>query len=124
IFGDRFFTAPARWFSRRAAAAGAPVWLYSFSYVRTSQRSKTPGAPHGSELPYVFDSWDKISLRAAFLPAADRAMTALVHTAWITFAKTGTPAAPSLPAWPPYNAQRDELLDLGATPAVRAHFRH
>jgi para-nitrobenzyl esterase len=122
IFTDRNFTAPVRWFARQAAKH-APVWLYRFSYVRLSQRQKTPGAPHASELPYVFDSWDKISSRASLLPAEDRAMTALVHSCWVAFARTGVPACQGAPPWPAYTTHGDELLDLGQTPAVRQHFR-
>ena len=50
-----------RWLARRSAEEGSPTWLYWFSYVRRSQRSKVPGASHRSEIPYVFASWDKIS---------------------------------------------------------------
>jgi para-nitrobenzyl esterase len=122
LFADKWFTAPVRWYARRAAAA-APTWLYYFSYVRSSQRGKVPGAPHGSEIPYVFDSWDRISRRAALLPAEDRAMTAVVHGLWVSFATTGVPSSPQLPPWPAYTAERDELMDLGIKPALRAHFR-
>lgn len=122
LFADRFFNAPVRWFARQAAA-GAPAWLYQFSYVRVSQRAKVPGAPHGSEIPYVFDSWDRISSRAARLPAADRAMTALVHSCWVAFARTGAPVCQGAPAWPAYTPERDELMELGLAIGVRQHFR-
>jgi len=122
LFTDRAFTAPMRWYARQAAP-GAPVWLYRFSYVRPSQRDKVPGAPHGSEIPYVFDSWDKISSRAALLPAEARAMTALMHSCWIAFARTGIPACTGGPAWPAYTPDRDELMELGVPTAVRQHFR-
>jgi para-nitrobenzyl esterase len=122
IFTDREFTAPERWFARQAARR-APAWLYRFSYVRVSQRQTTSGAPHASELPYVFASWDKISRRAYLLPAEDRAMTALVHSCWAAFARTGVPACQGAPAWPAYAAERDELLDLGQVPTVRQHYR-
>jgi para-nitrobenzyl esterase len=122
IFTDREFAAPVRWIARQASRR-SPAWLYQFSYVRVSQRQKTPGAPHASELPYVFDSWDKVSRRAYMLPAEDRAMTALVHSCWVAFARTGVPACQGAPAWPAYTADRDELLELGLVPAVRQHFR-
>ncbi len=124
LFGDRFFTAPERFYARQAAAAGSSAWLYVFSYVRTSQRSQVRGAAHGSEIPFVFASWDKIApRRAAFLPQEDRAMTALVHAAWVAFARTGSPDVSGLPAWPLYTARRDELLDLGTTVTVKQHYR-
>ncbi|HEX4496546.1 MAG TPA: carboxylesterase family protein [Thermoanaerobaculia bacterium] len=122
LFNDRFFNAPVRWFARRAAA-GAPAWLYHFSYVRPSQRSKDPGAPHASEIPYVFDSWDKLSSLSRLLPAETRAVTATLHSCWVTFAKTGVPTCQGAPAWAPYSPERDELMEFGPTATVRQHFR-
>ncbi len=122
LFTDRHFTAPVRWFARRAAA-GAPAWLYQFSYVRPSQRDKVPGAPHGSEIPYVFDTWDKLSALSRMLPPETRTMTALVHSCWVAFARTGVPACQGAPAWPAYSADRDELMELGLATGVRRHFR-
>jgi para-nitrobenzyl esterase len=126
LFADRFFTAPVRWFARQAAG-GAPSWLYRFSYVRPSQRSKVPGAPHGSEIPYVFDSWDKLSPMSSLLPAEARTMTALVHSCWVSFARTGVPVCQGAPAWPAYTRERDQLLELGLptgpSTEVRQHFR-
>jgi para-nitrobenzyl esterase len=122
LFNDRFFNAPVRWFARRAAS-GAPAWLYHFSYVRPSQRSKDPGAPHASEIPYVFDSWDKLSSLSRLLPAETRAVTATLHSCWVAFAKTGVPTCQGAPAWAPYSPERDELMEFGAAATVRQHFR-
>jgi para-nitrobenzyl esterase len=122
LFTDQLFAAPMRWFARQASPR-APVWLYHFSYVRVRQRGTVPGAGHGSEIPYVFDSWDKISRLAALLPAEDRAMTALVHSCWVSFARTGVPICQGAPPWPAYTPARDELLELGTPVAVRQHFR-
>jgi para-nitrobenzyl esterase len=122
LFTDRYFTAPVRWFARQAAP-GAPAWLYRFSYVRPSQRTKVPGAPHGSEIPYVFDSWDKLSSLSSLLPAEARAVTALVHSCWVSFAKTGLPACQGAPAWPAYAPDSDELMEFDLKTAVSRHFR-
>ena len=122
LFTDRFFNAPVRWFARRAAS-GAPAWLYHFSYVRPSQRAKVPGAPHASEIPYVFDSWDRLSSASSLLPAETRAVTSAMHSCWVAFAKTGAPACQGAPAWPAYSPERDELMEFGLTIGVRQHFR-
>jgi para-nitrobenzyl esterase len=122
LFTDRYFTAPVRWFARRAAP-GAPAWLYRFSYVRPSQREKVPGAPHGSEIPYVFDTWNKLSSLSSLLPAEARAMTTMIHSCWVAFATRGTPACQGAPAWPAYTPERDELMEFGLTTGVRQHFR-
>jgi para-nitrobenzyl esterase len=125
IFTDHEFVAPVRWLARQATKHAA-VWVYHFSYVRVSQRQKTPGAPHASELPFVFSSWDKMSARAALLPAEDRAMTALVHSCWVAFARGGAPVCQGAPAWPAYKVDggnSDSLLEFGLEPEVRRHFR-
>ncbi len=122
LFNDRNFAGPVRWYARRAAPL-APTWLYRFSYVRVQRRGRVPGAAHGAELPYVFESWDKLSPRITRLSAEDRAMSATVHALWVAFAKTGAPAAPNLPPWPAYTGERDELMELGSVPAVVGHFR-
>ncbi len=115
LFRDLYFAAPARWLAGHASTA----FLYRFSYVRRSQRGRAPGAPHGSEIPYVFDSWDRAPSGGAFLPAEDRAEATLIHACWIAFAKTGAPACPGLPAWPAYRPGTDLTMDLGVEPVVR-----
>jgi para-nitrobenzyl esterase len=122
LFNDRYFNAPVRWFARHAAA-GAPAWLYHFSYVRPSQRAKLPGAPHASEIPYVFDSWDKLSSLSELLPAETRTLTATIHSCWVSFAKKGAPSCQGAPVWPAYSPDKDELMEFGLTTGVRQHFR-
>jgi para-nitrobenzyl esterase len=118
VFRDANFAAPSRWIADRASAA-APVFLYRFSYLRRSQRGGlVPGAGHGAEIPYVFDSWRQSPSGGARLPAEDRAEAARVHALWVAFAKTGTPAAPDVPEWPRYSASSDRLLDLGVTATI------
>ena len=126
LYGDRFFGAPTRWVAARSAAK-AETWLYRFSYVPEHERTALPGAPHGFETPFVFDSWDKLpaSLLTAFAGSAagptpqDRAMTARIHGCWVAFAKTGRPTCPATPAWPPYSQAGDQLMDFEVQPVVR-----
>ena len=41
---------------RVLAAAGQPAYEYRFSYVAESMRKQWPGAPHATEIPFVFDT--------------------------------------------------------------------
>ena len=118
---DRFFGAPCRWIAGENARR-APTFLYRFSYLPKALRSVLPGAPHGSELPYVFDNL--ASFPSAGPPSAeDEAMAERVHHCWTSFAKTGRPICPGAPTWPRYSPRTDRLMDLSQMPIVRSHVR-
>ena len=53
---------PARHLADEAARAGRPVWHYRFSYVAESEHGELMGAPHGSKIPFTFNSagWEKL----------------------------------------------------------------
>ena len=53
---DRMMVEPARFIVRTFAAAGAPAYHYRFWYVAESMRAKWKGAPHATEIPFVFDT--------------------------------------------------------------------
>lgn len=110
LFRDANFAAPSRWVAR-IASASVPVFLYRFSYIRERQRGRVAGASHGSEIPYVFDSWRQAPMGGAFLADQDRAEVQTLHSAWVAFAKTG--AAP----WQPYRPGNDELFEFGVDSA-------
>ncbi|HEY5070483.1 MAG TPA: carboxylesterase family protein [Caulobacteraceae bacterium] len=124
MFTDGFMGAPARWIAARASA-GAPTWLYHFSYVLDVQRPTSKGAGHASEIPYVFASWDKLgAIGMGLKPSAgDLEMTRIVHACWVAFAKSGVPACPPAPAWPRYTPASDRLMEFDSAPAVKQHFR-
>jgi para-nitrobenzyl esterase len=121
MYTDSHVGAPARWVAERTAN-GAPTYLYHFSYVRPTERGKVRGAAHGAELPYVFDSWSKAA-PSLTLSAEEQAVTRMVHSCWVTFARTGKPQCEGAPTWPRYSVQDDQLMDLGVSAEVRQHFR-
>jgi para-nitrobenzyl esterase len=118
---DGHVGAPARWIARKAAR-GAPSYLYLYSYVLSLQRGKARGAAHGSEIPFVFDAWDK-ALPQLPLSAEDRTATRLMHSCWVSFARTGKPACDGAPEWPAYTSGSDQLMELGTSARVRQNFR-
>ena len=122
LFNDRAMGAPARWIAARQAAH-APAWLYYFSYVPERQRTTRPGTNHASEIPFVFDSIDAIPGRSALATPSERAETALAHSCWVGFAKTGRPLCAGGQPWPAYTAASDQLLEFGDPPRVLTHFR-
>jgi len=122
IFDDEVMGAPARWLAARQSVK-APAYLYYFSYVRVVRRGKIPGANHTSENPYVFDTQMGIPNYADQIQAQDRAMAALVHSCWVSFAKTGAPTCKGASAWPAYAPSRDQLMEFGLTADTRSEFR-
>ena len=96
--------------------AGQPVWEFRFSYVAESMRSQWPGAPHASDIPFVFDT-----VRARYadqLTAADESIARKIQGFWVQFAKTGDPNGAALPDWPKYSAGTDTLMNFTAGGAV------
>jgi len=126
MFTDAVMGAPAHWIAGQAAnqASGGRSWLYHFAYVLDMQRATSPGAGHDSEIPFVFDSWNHLGALGAGLKLSDRdkAMTALVHSCWVAFAKTGAPTCAGGPAWPAYTRKRDTLIDFDAPTTLKTHF--
>ena len=124
IFTDAVMGGPARWVATQESA-GHPAYLYHFSYVLDAQRPTSKGAGHASEIPYVFDSWDKLGPNGEGVPvsAADEAIAKRVHSCWASFAKTGKPACAGGPEWPAYSTTTDSLMEFDATPHIEQHFR-
>ena len=113
---DRMMIEPARFVAGIFSRAGQPVWEFRFSYVAESMRSQWPGAPHASEIPFVFDT-----VRARYadqLTAADQGMAQKIHAYWVQFAKTGDPNSAALPGWPKFSADTDTLMNFTADGAV------
>jgi para-nitrobenzyl esterase len=124
MFTDGFMGAPARWIASKASA-GAPTWLYHFSYVLDVQRPTSKGAGHASEIPYVFASWDTLGpIGMGIKPTADDwATTRMVHACWVAFARTSRPACPPAPPWPSYSPASDTLMEFDRTAQIQQHFR-
>jgi para-nitrobenzyl esterase len=127
---DRYFGAACRWIAGRNALK-APTFLYRFSYVPKAMRNVLPGAPHGAELPFVFDAWGRYPppIQRALLgsdsgpTAEDLAVTRQLHDCWVSFAKTSRPVCPGAPAWPAYSRRKDELMDFDSTTTIQGHLR-
>ncbi len=102
---------PARFTANSFVAKGEPVYMYRFSYVpRSMQERLRYGAPHGSEIPYVFDNLR--DSRWMTVMAKDKEVARMIHDYWINFAKTGNPNGRSLPKWPKYNPKTNEIMEF------------
>jgi para-nitrobenzyl esterase len=121
--GDQMMVEPARRTARLLAARGQPVYEYRFSYVAESLRKTTPGAPHATEIPFVFDT---VAARyGKELTEADEASARAMHAYWVAFAKSGRPQVPGQPEWPAYDSSKDVLMNFTNTgPAAQPDSWH
>ncbi|HET6180260.1 MAG TPA: carboxylesterase family protein [Candidatus Sulfotelmatobacter sp.] len=113
VGADALMLEPARFSLRMLTAQDLPAWEYRFSYVATSMRSLWPGAPHATEIPFVFDTVK--AKYGAQLSEDDARMAKQVNTYWGNFAKTGDPNGKGLPSWPRYEKSTDELMNFTLT---------
>ena len=107
---DRFMMEPARFVATVFASRGVPTYEYRFSYVADSMRKDWPGAPHATEIPYVFDT---VAARyGEKLTPADEKIAQQTLAYWVAFAKTGDPSTGNAIAWPRYSAETDMLMNF------------
>jgi len=93
------------------AAQGAPAYVYQLDWASRLPNGRT-GAWHTSDIPLMLDN-AAAEGSGAVGPEAQR-MADLMSEALLSFARTGAPDHPGLPAWTPYSLARREtmLMDL------------
>ena len=112
---DRHMLEPVRMTARAFSRNGSPVYAFRFSYVLSGMRERfTQGAPHASEIPFVFNTLDAGN---GFGPSAvptseDYAVAEKIQAYWVNFAQTGNPNGPGLTHWPSYDEKKDEIFDF------------
>lgn len=112
ITTDRVWAEPARFTAKAFVTQGAPAYVYLFSYVPASMQERMPnGAPHASEIPYVFNNLDA-RWGVEETTAEDKNMARLMNTYWANFAKTGNPNGMGLPEWPLYDSQTNKIIEF------------
>ncbi|MEJ5977652.1 carboxylesterase family protein [Novosphingobium sp. PS1R-30] len=98
-----------------AAKAGkAPAYMYLFDWH--SPVLPHLKAAHGIDGSFYFDNTEALPITEK--NAGARLLARRASTAWANFAKTGTPAAQGLPAWPAYSADKRETMILAAEPHI------
>lgn len=80
------------------------------------------GAAHAVEIPFMFDNLDRggVGFLVGEIDDEMRSLATAMADAWVAFAKTGTPVADGLPAWPSYESGGRNTMILDRTSSVEA----
>jgi para-nitrobenzyl esterase len=104
---------PARMTTKAFVAKHAPAYMYQFGYVPVPMRERSRyGAGHGSEVSFVFNTLNARWGNPGEATPEEKELARIMNTYWANFAKTGNPNGKDLPAWPLYNIQKEEILDI------------
>jgi para-nitrobenzyl esterase len=114
---DRVMAGVADWATKRAAAARSKVYVFEFAHRMPGPVHDSWGAYHSSEIVYWTRNLDKLDRPWA---ADDRQVSRVLSGYWLNFIKTGQPNGAGLPAWQPWSAANRRLMELDATPRLRA----
>ncbi len=96
---------------------------YQFQFSRPMPGRENLGAPHGSEVPYVFGTL-AVGRNASRYNATDYRVSAEMEGYWTNFAKTGNPNGGNLPHWPRFNPSTRAYIDFtSAGPVAREGLR-
>jgi len=95
------------------------AYVYYFDHRTPISRN---GAGHAAEIPYVFRTLGTFSGPSGLIGAPqpeDRAMSDLMSSYFVNFAKTGDPNGPGLPKWPAFTESAQMVMHLDAKSGAR-----
>ena len=116
----------------RESAFAWPTWAWArlhsrngrekaFTYYFDHRMAASPdGADHAAELPFVFGNLGGIGGRGTSADdPRDRAISELIMSYWVNFARTGDPNLPNLPHWPAFTEADQKAMFFDDEPGAR-----
>jgi para-nitrobenzyl esterase len=107
------------WALLQSKHGAGKAYVYYFDH-RTPQSPN--GAGHAAEIPYVFRTLGKFSGPVGLVAPPrpeDHAMSDLMSSYFVNFAKTGDPNGPGLPPWPAFTEPSQTVMHFDAKPSAR-----
>ena len=118
---DTFFRPETIEFIRQKSEfTEAPTYSYQFTYEFPIDGGKA--AWHCAEIPFVFHNIDRIAV--CNVPGETDRLQERMATAWINFARYGSPETPSLPNWPACTPGDEATMIFDRTCEIRRNFDH
>jgi para-nitrobenzyl esterase len=116
IFRDSVFAWPSWAWAKLVSRIGKNQ---AFVYYYDHRTATSPdGADHASEISYVFGNLGGFG--GATGPE-DKALSELMISYWVNFAKHGDPNGPGLPPWPVFDDKEQKTMIFDKTPSARQH---
>ena len=112
-FGDQRYVISARYLAEQMKTVSSPARTYYFRFVPEAQRETFPGAPHGSEVAYVFGDPGEPGSET-YRGDDGAALADAMAGYWTRFAATGDPNGDGAPEWPEYDGESDTWMVLDA----------
>jgi len=104
------------WARLQSRTGKSKVFYYYFDqhpeYPAGSPR-EGQGAPHGADVPFVFEHLDAPNRQPA---PGDQELSAIMAAYWTNFAKRGDPNGEGLPQWPPFSEANPVVMYLKYPP--------
>lgn len=117
IFTDMIYACPAVVQAQQLADNGATVFEYQFQKSPDEKEMLGDiGVFHAAELPFVFGNFNFMGFNIA--SKKNSAVSKMMMELWTSFARTGTPSAEGVPAWPPHTPSNPAFLGIGLKPEV------
>jgi len=108
------------WARLQAQTAKSKVFYYYFDqrppYSPTGAYAGVKGAPHASEIAFVFGHLDQLPIRWR---DEDRAISEVMGSYWTNFVKTVDPNSAGVPHWPCFAVANPTLMLFRQTPQAR-----
>ena len=122
LISDSMFRIPIiRAAESKAAAKGAPVYMYNFIWNAPVEGGKW-GAPHAMDIPFAFGNTDRATSLTGSGPESAEVSRNLM-AAFVAFARSGNPANPRMPEWKPYDAATRTSMTIDVTCQAVNDFR-
>ncbi len=126
LFTDVGFSCAALGFDQLLSNS-VPTYSYEFAdedaarLILPADPLMPLGAPHTSELPFIWPNLVGVGVPGASMTAAEDALAVQMRAAWTNFAKSGNPNGPTVDAWPAFNpiaGDFEELVPPAPTPST------
>jgi para-nitrobenzyl esterase len=95
-----------------------PTFMFDFMWASPVQNGAL-GAGHTVDLPFAFHTLWTPCTPYHLGDDPPVALADQIHEAWSTFARSGQPAAVTLPAWPPYESNHRATMALDVQSVLR-----